>query len=99
MVAGAHVFLYRTAGDASRQCFTREDVIEPPADVPLAHVAPWRPPREEAVVVGIDGATDVDEAVRQDALDDRALFGQLADCARLALLRVHITFGARDIHV
>src|SRR5665647_1345326 len=33
---------------------TRHDVVEPPADVALAHVAPRCPPREQPIVVGID---------------------------------------------
>ena len=56
-----------------------EDVVEPPADVALPHVAPRRPPREHLVVVGIERAADVDEAARDDPFELRALLGQLAD--------------------
>ena len=76
-----------------------EHVVEPPADVALAHVAPRRPPREQAVVVGIERAADVDQAAAEDPLDQRALLRQLADRARLALLRMHVALGARDVHV
>ena len=52
-----------------------------------AHVAPRRPPGEEAVVVGIERAADVDEPAADDALEQRPLFRQLADRARLPFLR------------
>ena len=74
-------------------------VVEAPADVALPHVAPRRPPREQAVVVGIERAADVDEPAAEDPLDQRALLGQLADGARLPLLRVHVAVGARHVHV
>ena len=67
-----------------------EDVVEAPADVALAQVAPRRPPGEERVVVGIERAPDVDQAVPEQPLEERALVGALADRVRLALLRVHV---------
>jgi hypothetical protein len=51
------------------------------------------------VVVGLERAADVDEPAADDPLEQRALLGQLADRARLALLRVHVHVGARDVQV
>src|SRR5262249_54083751 len=84
VIAGANVFLHRTTGRALRERLAREDVIEPPADIPLPHVPPRRPPREQPVVIGIERASEIDESVIDDALDDRSLLGQLSDRARLA---------------
>ena len=55
--------------------------------------------REQSVVVGIERAPDVDEAAAEDAFDELALLRQLADGLRLALLRVHVVFGARDVQI
>ena len=52
-----------------------------------------------SVVVGIERAADVDEAVADDALEQRALLRQLADRRRLALLRMHVHVRARDVEV
>ena len=64
-----------------------------------AHVAPRRPPGEQPVVVGIERAADVDQAAADDPLEQRALLGQLADRARLALLRMDVPLGPRDVQV
>src|SRR5690606_33322401 len=56
------------------------------------------PPGEEAVVVGGDVAADVDEAAREEALDQRALLGELAD-RLLAQRRVDVDRGAGDVEV
>jgi hypothetical protein len=44
-------------------------------------------------------AGEVDEAAPQDAREDLALLLPLSYGARLALLRVHVAVGARDIEV
>ena len=99
VVAGADVLLHRARDGARREAGAGEHVVEPPADVALPHVPPGRPPREQAVVVRIERAADVDEAAADDPLEQRALLRQLADRARLSLLRVHVALGARDIQV
>ena len=76
-----------------------EHVVEPPADIPLLHVAPRRPPREQVGVVGLELAVHVDEAAAEDPLDQRALFRKLSDRARLPLLRMHVHVGPRDVQV
>src|SRR5436309_10501865 len=81
VVARAYVLLHRARRRPRGERRAREHVVEPPADVPLPHVAPWRPPREQRVVVGIERAPEVHKAPRQDALDERALFRKLADRA------------------
>ena len=48
---------------------------------------------------GSKRAVHVDEAAAEDPLDQRALLGQLADAARLALLGMHVDVGARDVQV
>ena len=99
MIARADLLLHRTRDRAGGERLAGEDVIEPPADVPLPHVAPRRPPGEQAVVVGVERAADVHEAAAEDALDDRALLRQLADRAWLSFLRVHVAVRPRDVHV
>src|SRR5262245_8288918 len=99
VVAGSHVFLHRTRRRACGQRFARHHVVEAPADVALAHVAPRRPPGEQAVVVGIKRPSEVDETAAQDAFDERALLGKLADGARLSFLRMDVALGARHVHV
>src|SRR5712691_2546228 len=99
VVARADIFLHGAGRRPRGQRLAREHVIEPPADIPLPHVAPRRPPGEQSVVVGIERAADVHEAASDEALDDRALLRQLADRARLPFLRMHVAFGARDVHV
>src|SRR5687768_2184381 len=45
VIAVSDVFLDDAAPDGVEDALAREDVVEAPADVALAHVAPWRPPR------------------------------------------------------
>src|SRR5947207_13047593 len=99
VVARPDVLLHRTGRGAGRERLAREDVVEAPADVPLPHIAPRRPPGEQTVVVGIQRAPDVDQTAAQNALDHRALFRQLADGARLSVLRVHVAGRAGDIQI
>ena len=58
-----------------------------------------RPPREHLIVVRIERPADVDEAVADDPLELRALLRELADRARLALLRVDVHVRARDVQI
>jgi len=76
-----------------------EHVIEPPADVPLLHVAPRRPPREQVGIVGFELAVHVYQAATEDPLNQCPFFRKLSDRARFPLLRVHVHVGPRDIHV
>src|SRR5687768_800307 len=55
----------------------REHVVQAPADVALALVAPRRPPGEQLVVVGPELARQVDEPAADQALELRALLGRL----------------------
>ena len=54
-----------------------QHVVDAPADVALLHVAPRRPPGEQLVVVRVERPADVDQAARDDALEQRALLGPL----------------------
>src|SRR4028118_2131079 len=63
-----------------------EDVVDPPADVALAHVAPRRPPGEQAVVVRLERTADVDQPLSQDLVEEVPLVRALADDAGPALL-------------
>src|SRR5262245_42958863 len=76
-----------------------EYVVDAPADVPLAQVAPRRPPREESRVVRIERPADVDQAGTEKRREQLALLGALADDLRLALARVHVQLAARDVDV
>src|SRR5438132_10322861 len=99
MIARADVLLYRTRDEALGDEGARQDVIQAPADISLAHVPPRRPPGEQIVIVGVDGAADIDESPRDDALEKGALFGQLSDRSRLALFRMNVAVRAGDVEV
>ena len=75
MVARSHLALHHRRGGARRQLLARGHVVDAPADVALAQVAPRRPPGEERVVVGIEPAADVDEPFAEEALEQLALLG------------------------
>ena len=51
------------------------------------------------VVVGIEGAADIHEVPRDDALQQGALIGAGAHLVRLALALVDVAFGAGDVEV
>jgi len=76
-----------------------EDVVEPPADIALLHIAPRRPPGEERIVARFEGALRVHQTVADDPLEERPFLRELPDRARLALLRVDVDLGARDVEV
>src|SRR4029450_6404145 len=97
VVAGSHITLHRTCGRARGQCRARKDIIEAPADVALAQVAPGSPPREQSVVVRIESAPDVHQTTADDALQQRALLGKLSNRADLALLWADISIRSRDL--
>src|SRR2546427_4020015 len=65
---------------AARSCFFRErgageNVVDAPADVPLAQVAPRRPPGEEAVVGRGELPAEVDQPAREE-LREQLAFGR-----------------------
>src|SRR5688572_4952577 len=99
MVARAEVALHdarlRAFGHAGRG----KDVVEAPSDVALAHVAPRRPPGEEAGVVRVELAPDIDEVLAQQFCKQLTLFAPLSHELRVALARMHVDLGARDVHV
>src|SRR5207248_1776372 len=66
-----------------------EDVVQAPPDVALAHLAPGRPPGEEPVVVGMELAGEVGQAVADDPLQQGLLGGRLPDLLRVAQLGMH----------
>src|SRR6476620_1957804 len=99
MVARAELALDDAAANTLKERLARKEVIEPPPDVALTHVAPRRPPREHLVVVRVESPTDVDEAVSDDPLQLRPFLWQLANERRLALLRMDVALGPGDVQV
>src|SRR5436190_24339902 len=99
MVAGPEVRQHLAALRPRRDRLRCEHVVQPPADVAPAHVAPRRPPGEEPGVFGVEGAADVAEAGSKQRLEELALLGALADDAGLALARVHVEVAARNVDV
>ena len=99
MVAGADVGKDSAAGRALGNRARRKDVVDAPADVPLPHVAPRRPPGEQARIVGVERARDVDQGVAEQPIEKLALLQPLPDYAWLALPRVDVDVGARDVDV
>src|SRR5204862_473075 len=90
VIAGADVAQHRAGARLLGDPRAREHIVEAPADVPLSHVAPRRPPREESVVIWSERPADVDQATPEQAREELALLRSLADEVRLALLRVHV---------
>jgi hypothetical protein len=99
VVARTDIGLHGARDGPGRERFTRDHVIQAPADVALPHVSPRRPPGEQAFVQRIQRPPHIDEAAREKVLDERALLRQLTDGSRLSLFRMNIDLGPRDVHV
>ena len=99
VIARADVAVRRRSARLVDERAVRGDVVEAPADVALAHVAPRRPPREQPIVVGIDVAADVDEAVREQLLDQRRAPAPICPIMSLRSDRVDVDRRARDVEV
>src|SRR6266446_6742543 len=84
VVAGADVGEDGAAGRALGDRARREDVVDAPADVALAHVAPRWPPGEQALIVEVERARDVDQVAVEQRLEKLALLRSLPDDAGLA---------------
>ena len=76
VIAGADVGEHGAARHASRDRAGGKDVVDAPADVPLAHVAPGRPPGEQALVVGVQRPADVDEMLAQSCANSSRSSGR-----------------------
>src|SRR5204862_6689684 len=76
-----------------------QQVVGTLADFAGAEVAPLSPPREQTGIVGIERPPQVGEARAEQRLEQRPLLGPLADRIELALLRVNVELGPRDIDV
>src|SRR4029450_11155729 len=74
-------------------------IVDAPADVALAQVAPGGPPGEEPVVFRVERAAHVAQALPQEALHERALVLALSDGAGFELLGVDIAIGQRDVEI
>src|SRR5215831_3908139 len=92
---GEYLARFNTLGDRPG----REDVVDSPADVPLPHVAPRGPPREDVGILGIGRPHDIDEIGRKQRVEQLAFLEPLSDDPGLALLRVHVHVGVRDVDV
>ena len=79
--------------------FRRKDVVDSPADVALAHVAPGRPPGEHTCVVRVERAADIDRVPIEQFLEERPLLGALPDDTRLSLTRMHVDVRASDVDI
>jgi len=99
VVARSDILLHATRPDARGQGVIGKDVVDPPADVSLAHLAPGRPPCVERVVFWVDGAADIDEPVSDDSRQNRAFFWELTDGSCLAFLRMHVAFTRGHVEV
>src|SRR5207302_2727054 len=94
-----HLAVRRAGGRALSERLAGENVVEAPADVPLPQISPRRPPREVVLVVGVKLSRDIDKSLTEDGFNELALFGTLTDDVGLALFRMHVHVGARDIDV
>src|SRR5258708_37728398 len=98
VVARAELALHDAARGARRDRFGSKHVVQPPADVALAHLAPGRPPGEQALVVRVEHALHVDQVLAEQLLEERAFLGQLAADV-FALGRADVARGAGDVDV
>src|SRR5689334_19906556 len=99
MVAGSKLTLDDARRDALGYSLRRQYVVQPPADIPLFHVAPRRPPREELRVVRLQRSVHVNEPMADDSFDEGAFFWKLPDRARFALFRMDVHVCPRHIEV
>src|SRR4029077_1870458 len=81
------------------QRFSRQNVIKPPTDIALAHVAPRCPPGEQIFIIGVQRTPNIYETLRQDPLEHLPLLRPLPHERGIALLRVNVTLGAGNIDV
>src|SRR5262245_8689168 len=99
MVARSNLTVDHTLSRLRSQRFTRHNVIEPPTDIALAHVAPGCPPGEKILIIGVQRAPHIYESLRQNALEYLSLLWPLSHDCRIALLRVNIPLGSGNIDV
>src|SRR5271170_7451967 len=98
MVARPDVFA--DSGLGAAQGRARQDVVDPPPDVPLAGLPPVRPPREHSIILWIQCASDVDQPTRFDCRPEEApLVLSLTDGVGLALAGVDVPVVESDVHV
>src|SRR5262245_42658259 len=90
MVAAAELARHAAALCPLRQPAAYQHVVDAPAHVLLAQVAPGSPPGEQPIVVRLELSRQVHETTRDDALELRLLRPGLADLGRLAQGRVHV---------
>src|SRR3954462_6644317 len=99
MVAGPEVRQHLAALRRCRDWLRSEHVVQPPANIAPAHLAPRRPPGEEPGVVRVERAADVGQPGGEQRLEKLSLLGALADDPRLPLAWMHVEVAARDIDV
>src|SRR5438034_8758469 len=86
VIARSHVRLHDAAGRPFGERRRGKDVVESPADVAGAKIPPWRPPREQIRIVGIEPPAPIDQVRAEPRLEQRTLLGALAYPVRLPLL-------------
>src|SRR6478735_5106768 len=99
VIARSDIGEYDALGDAIRDRARREDVIDAPADVALAHVPPRRPPGEELRIGGLARPPHVDEMLAEKPVEELPFLRALPDDARLALARMDVDLRVRDVEV
>src|SRR5262249_37960647 len=99
VIARAHFLLYWAGGRTRSQRSARQNVVEPPTDVPRAHVPPRRPPGEQRFVFRVERTSDVDEPAGDDSLELGALFRQLTDGVRFPFFRVDFPIGPGHVQI
>ena len=106
MIARPELAQHDAAARAGGHAGRGEDVVQPPADVALAQVAPRRPPGEQVRVVGVERAPHIDERAAEQLLEplasDRAeLDGNVA--VKLSNMYAtgnhHVYTASSDTHV
>src|SRR5712692_3039093 len=99
MITRSHVGKNDTAGRAGSDAARGENVVDAPADIALAHVAPGRPPCVQVRVVGLERAAHIDEVPAEKLVEKLSLLRPLPDDVSLSLLWVHVDVGVGNVDV
>lgn len=99
-MVGAHDFgLDKRAPDSGHEILGDEDVVDAPADVPRAAVAPGVPVGVGVALFGVEGAEGVDVAAFDDAGDPGAFLGEEPGALEGLLGAGDVELGVGDVEV
>src|SRR6185503_7151851 len=99
MVTGSNLCQHYALRSAICNGWAGQNVIQPPSDIALSHVAPGRPPGEQIGIVRVELAANVHKMLPEQGLKQGALLLPLANDAGLAFSGMHVKISAGDVHI